>query len=150
MSLTKFYAVPGLRIGAAYLHPALAERLQDTLIPWNVNGLAQSYMTAAAQDIDYIRNSRVYCQAEREKLSAALDALDFVKVLPGSVNFILCRLIGRYQTAEELQEVLMPYHILIRQCGNYEGLDETYFRVAVRTEEENRILMEALRAVEKD
>ena len=39
MSLTKFYAVPGLRIGAAYLHPALAERLQDTLIPWNVNGL---------------------------------------------------------------------------------------------------------------
>ena len=72
------------------------------------------------------------------------------KVLPGSVNFILCRLIGRYQTAEELQEVLMPYHILIRQCGNYEGLDETYFRVAVRTEEENRILMEALRAVEKD
>ena len=44
----------------------------------------------------------------------------------------------------------MPYHILIRQCGNYEGLDETYFRVAVRTEEENRILIEALRAVEKD
>lgn len=150
MSLTKFYAVPGLRIGAAYLHPVLAERLQDTLIPWNVNGLAQSYMTAATQDTDYIRNSRVYCQAEREKLSAALDALDFVKVLPGSVNFILCRLIGRYQTAEELQEVLMPYHILIRQCGNYEGLDETYFRVAVRTEEENRILIEALRAVEKD
>ena len=44
----------------------------------------------------------------------------------------------------------MPYHILIRQCGNYEGLDETYFRVAVRTEKENQILVEALHAVEKD
>ena len=67
MSLTKFYAVPGLRIGAAFLHPALGGRLRDTLIPWNVNGLAQSYMTAAAQDIDYIKDSRVYCQTERKK-----------------------------------------------------------------------------------
>ena len=78
----KFYAVPGLRIGAAYLHPALAERLQDTLIPWNVNGLAQSYMTAAAQDIDYIRNSRVYCQAEREKLRLHLMLLILSRCCP--------------------------------------------------------------------
>lgn len=150
MSLTKFYAVPGLRIGVAFLHPSLAERLRDTLIPWNVNGLAQSYMTAAAQDIEYMKGSRMYCQAEREKLSAALAALDFIKVLPGSVNFILCQLIGKFETAEKLQEALMPHHIFIRQCGNYEGLDETYFRVAVRTEEENQVLIKALCVVGTD
>lgn len=148
MSLTKFYAVPGLRIGAAFLHPALAERLRDTLIPWNVNGLAQSYMTAAASDEDYIKGTRMYCQKERKTLSSDLAALDFIKVLPGSVNFILCQLIGKFETAGKLQKALMPYHIFIRQCGNYEGLDETYFRVAVRTEEENQILIKALGAVE--
>ena len=107
-------------------------------------------MPAAASDEDYIKGTRMYCQKERKTLSSDLAALDFIKVLPGSVNFILCQLIGKFETAGKLQKALMPYHIFIRQCGNYEGLGETYFRVAVRTEAENRRLMGALRAVEKE
>ena len=144
MSLTKFYAVPGLRIGCAFMSPFLCERLKDTLIPWNVNGLAQCYMTAALQDSAYREETVLYCKKERRALVEALEKLPYVEVLPGCVNFILCRLIDRFVNAAALQEALRPFHIFIRQCGNYEGLDNTYFRVAVRTEEENRKLLDAL------
>lgn len=144
MSLTKFYAVPGLRIGCAFMAPSLCERLKDTLIPWNVNGLAQRYMTDALQDTVYQQETVAYCKKERKAMVSVLQKLPYVEVLPGCVNFILCRLTSRFADAAALQEALHPYHIFIRQCGNYEGLDDTYFRVAVRTEEENKKLLEAL------
>lgn len=147
MSLTKFYAVPGLRIGCAFMAPALCEKLKSTLIPWNVNGLAQLYMTAALSDAAYQAETVAYNQARRRELASGLSAISDIEILPGSVNFILCRLTGTFETAKALQDALFPYHIFIRQCGNYEGLDDSYFRVAVRPPEENEKLLAALRDV---
>ena len=147
MSLTKFYAVPGLRIGCAFLAPKLCEALKNTLIPWNVNGLAQLYMTDALQDENYREATIRYNQEERALLAGELGKIEDIEILPGCVNFILCRLKGTYKTAADLQNALYPYGIFIRQCGNYEGLDDTYFRLAVRTKEENRTLLHALQEV---
>ncbi len=147
MSLTKFYAVPGLRIGCAFMAPALCEKLKSTLIPWNVNGLAQLYTTAALSDTAYQKETVAYSKARREELVRGISSISDIEILPGCVNFILCRLKGTFETAKALQEALFPYHIFIRQCGNYEGLDDTYFRIAVRPEEENEKLLAALRAV---
>ncbi len=144
MSLTKFYAVPGLRIGCAFLAPALCQKLRNSLIPWNVNGLAQLYMTQAVQDTTYIEKTISYCQKERNYLVQELEKWPGMEVLPGCVNFILCRLTDG-STAADLQQALAPYFLYIRQCGNYEGLDDTYFRIAVRTEEENRKLISGMR-----
>ena len=147
MSLTKFYAVPGLRIGCAFMHSGLASQLKNALIPWNVNGLAQCYMTAALQDTTYQQETIAYSRKERRFLTEALSSFSWIEVLPGTVNFILCRLKGRYKDTKELQDALFPFHIFIRQCGNYEGLDHTYFRLAVRREDENRKLIHALEKI---
>lgn len=147
MSLTKFYAVPGLRIGCAFLEPKLCEALKNTLIPWNVNGLAQLYMTDALQDETYQKATIRYNREERAALVKELSTISHIEILPGCVNFILCRLLGTFASAKELQDALAPYGIFIRQCGNYEGLDDTYFRLAVRTEEENKKLINALQEV---
>ena len=101
---------------------------------WNKSGRYQGSTDVALSDMG---------MAQAEKVASYFKDIPLDGVITGPLQ--RARI-----TAEELQEVLMPYHILIRKCGNYEGLDETYFRVAVRTEEENRILIEALRAVGKD
>lgn len=147
MSLTKFYAVPGLRIGCAFLAPKWCEALKNRLIPWNVNGLAQLYMTDALQDDDYRKATIGYNREERALLVQELGTIQDIEILPGCVNFILCRLKGTFPSAVDLQQALYPYGIFIRRCGNYEGLDDTYFRIAVRTKEENRLLLHALQEV---
>ena len=146
-SLTKFYAVPGLRIGCSFSYPEIACKIKDALIPWNVNGLAQRYMTYALEDKSYHEETVRYCSEERIKMLNGLSLIKEIKVCDGTVNFILCRLNGRFSNAQELQEALLPFHILIRQCGNYTGLDKSYFRLAIRTDTENQKLLEALRKV---
>lgn len=147
MSLTKFYAVPGLRIGCSFAHPALTEKIKDHLIPWNVNGPAQLYMTCAARDREYIEASRAFCSSERKYFAGKLGELEGLTVYPGCVNFILLKLTGSIRDAADLQKQLLPEGIFIRQCGNYEGLDNSFFRLAVRTREENNRLLKALKEV---
>lgn len=145
MSLTKFYAVPGLRIGALFSSAKTAEIVQKQICPWNVNGLAQRYMAEAAKDGDYQESSRLYVISERARMEAFLSGMQKLIVYPGTVNFILLRL--KRHTARWLQEELMPRGIMIRQCGNYECLDDSFFRVAVRQKEENDRLLHALKEV---
>lgn len=146
-SLTKFYAVPGLRIGCSFSSEEITRMCRERLIPWHVNGLAQLYMNYALEDNLYIEKTRTYCNRERSKLVSELSAIKGIKVYSGKVNFILCRLTKVFETAEALQKALWPYKIIIRQCGNYSGLDESYFRIAVRTQEENLQLLSVLRKV---
>ncbi len=147
MSLTKFYAVPGLRIGCSFSSPDITDKLKDNLIPWNVNGPVQRYMVKALEDKMYQSDTIRYCADERKKMTEELQAITDIQYCGGEVNFILFRLIGKFKNAEELQEKLFPEHILIRQCGNYSGLDEKYFRIAVKTDEENKKLVKAFRKV---
>ncbi len=146
LSLTKFYSVPGLRIGAAVSSPAHAAQLSRMLCPWNVNGPAQLYMREAVQDKAYIRDSQTYMKAERRRMDEALRALPGIHVYDGTVNFFLLRLTnGRDGTW--LARCLAPFYLKIRLCGNYEGLDDTFIRVAVRTQEENDRLLCAWKEV---
>ena len=150
MSLTKFYAVPGLRIGCSFADPKMAGKLNDALIPWNVNGPAQLYMTEAAGDRDYIHRSRAFVKTEREWLAGELKTLPGLTVYPSTINFLLLRITGKGKDAGDLQKLLLPEDIFIRQCGNYEGLDNSFFRLAVRTHEENERLLRSLRKVWKE
>lgn len=144
MSLTKFYAVPGLRIGAAFSSEEAAALLQKELYPWNVNGPVQVYMKEALQDEEYAEAARDLVESERRRMALILSGHPALQVYPSTVNFLLLRLKNGKDGAW-LQERLMPFHIQIRQCGNYEGLDETFFRLAVKTEEDNDRLIEAIR-----
>lgn len=142
-SLTKFYSVPGLRIGAAFSSEAAAEALSRQLCPWNVNGPAQLYIAEAVQDGPYIEASRAYVREERARMEAALRQMPGLRVFDGTVNFFLLQLTDG-MTGAGLAEKLRPHHLKIRRCANYEGLDDTFFRVAVRKREENEKLLSAL------
>jgi len=142
LSLTKAFAIPGLRLGCAVADVALAARIRELLPPWSVNTLAQAVGVAALQDSDYLDRTRLLVREEREALAAQLGALPGLHVYPGEANFLLVR---TETDAPELAARLLREGIAIRLCTNFEGLDARFFRVAVRTAGENARLCNALR-----
>ena len=140
-SLTKFYAVPGLRLGLGYGHAEVCAALSALLPDWSVNALAQAVGEEALRDDAYARRTVDAVKELRGRLEADLEGLG-IRVFPGSANYLLCR--SETLDAFALQEKLAKSRILIRNCANYAGLDASYFRVAVRGAEENGRLAQAL------
>jgi len=146
LSLTKFFAVPGLRLGLVAADAGLIERIRGLMPPWSVNTLAQAVGDRALLDIDYAERTRSFVKAARERLSAGLDSLGRLTVYPGEANFLLVR-IESGPDASVIAEKLLARGIAIRVCDNFDGLDGRFFRVAVRTEAENARLCDALSEV---
>ncbi|HBA88959.1 MAG TPA: threonine-phosphate decarboxylase [Geobacter sp.] len=144
-SMTKFFAIPGLRLGYAIAARETIEAIAALQDPWSVNTAAQVAGIASLKDADYCRRTREYIDRERERFAAGLAQLPGVKVFPGRANYLLVQLRDG-MTAGELRERLVPEGVLIRDCGNFQGLDGRFFRVAVRRREENEVLLELLRS----
>lgn len=144
-SLTKFYAIPGLRLGFGVAEEKLVQRLEQGKDVWNVNLLAQKAGVAALRDVAYQEQSCELVAEERAWLYAALRKLPGMQVYPPSVNFILLNIKATGKTSAELVAQMRKHGILIRDCANYPGLDgRSYVRVAVRTHAENMELVKAL------
>ena len=147
-SLTKFYAIPGLRLGFAAGAPATMARLRNQILPWTVNALALAVGEALLADREYGETSRAYVAERRVELAAGLAKIPGLSVFPGCANYLLLRLDKPGLTTAALAERLLTSQsgrpIAIRVCDNYPGLDGRYFRVAVRTGEENAELCAAL------
>jgi cobyric acid synthase CobQ/L-threonine-O-3-phosphate decarboxylase len=144
-SLTKFYAIPGLRLGFALADGSLAERIRSSFPPWSVNTLAQKVGERALKDRDYFERTRALIKTLRTQFLTELSSIDGLTIFPGKANFLLIRIDRPELTAPLLAEKMLAQEIAIRICANFEGLDERYFRVAVRTEEENERFLGALR-----
>lgn len=140
-SLTKFYAMPGLRLGLGYGSEQYIAAVDALLPDWTVNSLAQAVGEAALLDQDYARHSVETVSALRAELQDNLTRLG-ISVFPGQANYLLCR--SRKPDGLELKKRLFERRILIRSCADYTGLDSTYFRTAVRSQAENTLLLEAL------
>ncbi len=145
-SLTKFYAIPGLRVGFAVADPAVAERIRERILPWSVSVLAQEAAMSLLSDDEYARRSIALVARQRDRLAAELAKLPGLEVLPSETNFLLVRIHGGCIMAPELAERLLREGIAIRTFTDEQHLDSRYFRVAVRMEDENRRLCEALAA----
>lgn len=147
-SLTKFFALPGLRLGYAVGHRDLVRSISDLQYPWNINSLAQAAGKEALKDSDYISYSREYIAGEREFLFGGLKGIKGLKTFDPSSNFILCKLDGcAVKSAKVLNERLIKKGLVIRNCGNFRGLNEKFFRVAVRKRNENNRLIMALKEI---
>ncbi|MCI5166158.1 MAG: cobyric acid synthase [Candidatus Electrothrix sp. GM3_4] len=146
-SLTKLFAVPGLRLGFLAASEELCAAIKRQLAPWSVNTLAQVAGVAMVGDVDYIRRSQETVAQNKKKLCQDLSIIHSLKVIPGAADFLLIRLDGKITAAELADQLLQQARIAIRVCANYEGLDEWYFRVAVRSEEENSRLATALQEI---
>jgi threonine-phosphate decarboxylase len=140
-SLTKFFALPGIRIGYGISgNIELIRKIESIAPAWNINIFAEIATKAGLKDEKYISESIKYISDEKDYLHRELKKINRVKVYEPSVNFILFQTL----TNINLQKELLKYSILIRGCSNYNGLNESYYRVAVRSHEENSILIKSL------
>lgn len=144
-SLTKFFALPGLRLGYVAGTPARVQQLADLLPPWNINSLAQAAGLAALRDHKYQSHSREYIHKTRQKLFEALQGISGLQVLPPTANFIFCRLGEGWPNAPRLVELMGQRGFLLRDCSNYRGLDDRCLRLAVRRQRDNEALVAAWR-----
>lgn len=136
-SLTKLYAFPGLRFG--YLlteNKKMIENLNKLTPSWDINTLAfEAAKFSLTQDM-----SQVVLKIQKEKsiLSKNLKSVG-IEVFDSKANFLLCR----YK--KNLSNALLNQGVIVRDCSDYRGMDDTYFRVAVRTNSDNMILFENIK-----
>ncbi|WP_283682199.1 pyridoxal phosphate-dependent aminotransferase [Parablautia sp. Marseille-Q6255] len=137
-AFTKRYAMAGLRLGYGLCeNKELLEQMAAMVQPWNVSVPAQAAGLAALQEEDYVRRARALIFREREWMVEQFTALGLT-VYPPQANYIF------FKGPEALFSLCEKRGVLIRDCGNYPGLCKGYFRVAVRTHEENELLVKAL------
>ena len=146
-SLTKFYAVPGLRLGCAVASPEMVLRIKRHISPWSVNSLAQESAACLLADSDYAQRTVALVCQERRWLCERLAELPGLYVYPGAANFLLVRLDRKDVDAAGLAPRLLAQGIAIRTFGASQHLDGRFFRVAVRTRNENERLIAALQDV---
>ena len=140
-AFTKSFAMPGLRLGYGLCgNGDLAERIFSCGQPWGVSIPAQAAGVAALQEQGYLERMRHLIQTERRWLSENLARLGLC-VFPSEANYILFRT----ETEIPLRERMEQHSVLIRACGNYRGLDDRYYRIAVRGHGENEHLIAALK-----
>lgn len=137
-SFTKMYGIPGLRLGYSVCSDLeLREEIERVRQPWSVSIPAQEAGIAALGLSGWKERVKSYVDEQRGKLNEQLRQLGFW-VCPSEANYIL------FYSPRELKKPLSERGILIRDCRNYRGLSSGYYRIAVRREEENRQLMQAL------
>ena len=152
-SLTKFYGLPGIRMGFLVTMPELARAVQEELPVWNVNCFAMAAILAVLQGGQaqkaYAEQARTENRANRAHLAARLQTLPHMEVFPSQANYVLFRWTN---APVQLNRLLLQGHgIALRDCSNYFGLEDgTYFRAAVRTPAEHERLVAALASVAPD
>lgn len=142
-SSSKIYGIPGLRLGFLVASVSNMAALQERCRPWSVNRLAQlAGEFLLTQGDFYVREVLDFMARERPSFVAALAAMPGLTVVPGVTNFILCRLAA--MTAGDLAALMLKEKIMIRNCASFDGLDDSYFRISLKSSRDNRRFLQAL------
>ena len=140
-AFTKMYAMAGVRLGFGLTADTeLIDRMYQAGPPWNVSVLASAAGKAALKEDDFLKETVQYIRKEKEYLYQTLDTLG-VRYWKSAVNYILLK------SDRTLKERLITEGILIRDCSNYRHLSEGYFRIAVKSHEDNEKLIAAMKIV---
>ncbi|MFW6151366.1 MAG: cobyric acid synthase [Verrucomicrobiota bacterium] len=142
-SLTKFFAIPGLRLGMLYCGPDIAAEIHRVRLPWSVNATAQAIAPFLYRDQRYIAETREKTDLLRDYISGRINDIPGWRAKPSTANFILVKLPAG-KTAAGIQKELLEKGILVRSCLDFKGLGESYIRLAVRPQNETDALIEAL------
>ncbi len=139
-AFTKIYSMAGIRLGYAFCSTReMATSVQNTLQPWSVSSVAQAAGEGAI-NVEFIKKTKKYISENRKYLSDELEKLG-IKVFPSQCNYLLlkCR--------SDLADLMEREGILIRRCGNFRGLTDSFFRIAVKSYEDNQRLVETIKKV---
>lgn len=137
-AFTKIYGIPGVRLGYLVSEREMVLRLKKHLPEWNVSLLAQYAGAAALEEDDFVKQTSSYIKEQRAYLKTELEKLG-ITVFPGEADYLLIN------SDSKLYEKLLARKILIRDCSNYFGLREGYYRIAVKKRNENEQLLAAVK-----
>lgn len=148
-ALTKFFAVPGVRLGYCAAHPTLLEKLQKLKEPWTVNTFAEKLGIYLLDKKEFIQETRRWILTERDYFYSRLTQLEGCRVYPSNANFFLLKL-SQQITAQDygvadLKKHLEKKGIMIRDCSSFRELDSSYFRIAIKERINNLKLLDELK-----
>ena len=133
------YGMPGLRLGYGLCSDSvLLRKMEEAVQPWNVSQPAQMAGIAACKEQAFAAKTRAYISSERMFLKEELEKLGFY-VYPSKANYLF------FEAPVDLYERCLEEQILIRDCSNYRGLEKGYYRIAVKSHEENLELLQILK-----
>ncbi|MBF0567807.1 MAG: threonine-phosphate decarboxylase [Nitrospirae bacterium] len=141
-SLTKFYALSGLRLGAMFFHDDVSAALAANKEPWSVNSLSQRAGVAALCDKAYETETFKYLRREKAYIEKMLRRHE-ISFYPSKINFYLTR----DERAPVLYEELRKRGIVLRDCSNFNGLNDNYLRIAVKSHRENALLFKNIASI---
>jgi len=145
-SLTKFFAMPGLRVAYAVSCPRMRAAMESCIPAWPVGSIAAEAARMALQDQRSIARTLANNATERSWLAEQLHALG-LRVFPGAANYLLIRVNESRKGLEFWRRLIVEHGIVLRSCANFEGLDQQYLRIGVRTRSQNELLVRALSEV---
>ena len=138
-SFTKIYAIPSVRLGYSICSDELLnDSIRNHLPEWNVSGIAENAGIECTKCSSYIADTKEYVKKEREYLSEELRKLG-IRIFDSAANYIFL------YSEKPLYDLLLKQGILIRDCSNYRGLGVGYFRIAVKTHDDNLKLINELK-----
>ena len=144
-AVTKFFGMPGLRLGYGVTsNKQIIKNIYEYKEPWTINSFAENLSNYLFKDKDYISSSKEYYVGERKFMLQELRNIPKLKVYDTDTNFVLMKLEDGESNSLKL-ELFEKYNILIRDASNFIGLDKGYFRVAIKSHEDNKALIEALK-----
>lgn len=148
-SFTKFFSLPGLRIGYLIAGKELIRKVSRFQPTWSVNSLAQEIVRDGLLDAGFIKKTTGYIIKERHFLLNRLKEIKGIYPYFPAANFIFCKILDKKLNSECLSRCLIKLGIIIRDCSNFKGLDNRFFRVAVRKRKENTYLISCLKRIFK-
>lgn len=145
-SLTKFYALPGIRLGALLAHPSIASRLKSTAPPWMINTIGERIANDLLNCDDFDRDSIHSLSNEKRRLQKEYETIEGVTVSFGAANFAF----AKWRKTEELDDLhrfLLSQGLHVRDCRNFKGIQDQAFRFAVLHPSQNDRLSAALKKI---
>ena len=146
-SLTKFFAIPGLRLGLGLGNPGLIDKINRIRDPWNVNCFAQLAGTASLMDEEFSRAAISYVTEEKRYLFNEVSSIKGLKPHFPSVNYMLINVRDTGYSSADICKLLGNDGILVRDCSSYKNLAPVYIRTAVKKREENEKLIDSLKGL---
>lgn len=151
-AFTKFFAIPGLRLGyGMYFDKELEKKISEKKEPWSVNNFAEMAGLTVLDDAEYIEKTLKWIAEEKIYMYEKLNEISGIKVYETEVNFITGKidekLFSEGLNVKVLREKMLEQGILIRDASNFKFLDERFFRLAIKDRESNKRVIEVMKEI---
>jgi len=142
-SMTKFYSSAGIRIGAIISNSKNIQKIHQREPLWKISQFDNAYIQSALKDKEFSEKSIVLNNKNRDRVIEILENSKYIdKIYNSLTNYLLIKL--KDITAKEFQKILIPYKIMVRDCSNFDFLDNSFVRIAIKDDKAIDRLQEAI------